>query len=283
MKEIMTNMSEYDDADMVESENNNNGKVPYILGVILLIVCILCLFMLWGKVSGRNKAEIKTETYTGVSETALSGTSGSGVSEVSKVNGEYKDEYGTAETDHTQEEIIRQQYMADIERLREKIESSLKSMLKTKEMLEEAAATRPDNATLKEELSGITNEIVKLMLKLQISQTRINELEESITVINSETVTDIYEDISDIEQQIGDIDNDILDIYTKISDLETADAELQEKIDEVADSLKAAVEQNITDVTNQFNDVNNKMQQMELERLQYLYDAGSGTLYLYSN
>ncbi|MCM1264294.1 MAG: hypothetical protein NC313_16410 [Butyrivibrio sp.] len=279
MKEIMTNVSEYDDAGMVESENSNNKMIPYILGAILLIVCILCVVILWQKISGRNKTEIKTETYTGISETALSGAADGGISEVSTVNGEY----GTDETERTQEEIIRQQYMANIGKLREKIESYLQSMLKTKETLAEAAAVQPDNTALKEELSGITNEITALMIQLQAAQTRINEVEESISVMNSETVTVIQENISEIEQQMGDVDNDILDIYAKISDLKTADAELQKKVDEMESSLKTSAEQNMTDVTNQFNSVNNKMQQIEADLLQHLYDAGSDTLYLYSN
>lgn len=283
MKEFMTNVSEYDDAGMVESENNSNRMVPYILGAILLIVCILCVFILWQKISGRNKTEIKTETYTGISETTLSGAADGGISEVSTVNGEYGEEYGTAETEHTQEEIIRQQYMANIGRLREKIESYLQSVLKTKETLVEAAAAQPDNTALKEELAGITNEITELTLQLQTAQTRINEVEESISVMNSETVTVIQENIREIEQKMSDVDSDILNIYAKISDLKTADAELQKKIDEMESSLKTSAEQNMTDVTNQFSDVNDKMQQMELERLQYIYDADSGTLHLYSN
>lgn len=281
MKEIMTNVSECDDADMAESEGSNNMMIPCLLGAVLLIVFILCLLILWQKVSGRNKTEIKAQTYTNTSSTeaVLSGAD-SGLSEAGMISGK---DGATYETAGTPEETMLQQYMAELETLKERVESSLQTMLETKETLLEAADSQSGNTVIKEELSEITNEITELTLQLEDAQTRIDELEESINVINSETITVIQENISEIEQQISDIDNDILDIYTKISDLKTADAELQNKIDEMGSSLKTAAEQNMTNVTNQFNDVNNKMQQMELERLQYLYDAGSGTLHLYSN
>ncbi|MCM1047032.1 MAG: hypothetical protein NC433_01240 [Clostridiales bacterium] len=301
MKEIMTKVSEYDEADMVESEGNNNMMLPCILGVILFIVCILCLFILWQKISGRNKTEIKAETYTGFSETVLSEGADGSLSEVSTISGEDGKGYGAADGERTQEEIMLQQYITELETLKEKVESSLQTMLETKETLMEAAEAQLENTVFKEKLSGITNEITELTVQLQTAETRIDELVESITIINSETITDIHNNISEIEQQIDDIDNDILDIYAKISELKTADAELQKKIDEVANSLKTAAEQSMKDITNQFNDVNDRMQQnmtdvtnqfsnvddkmeqMEFERLQYLYDAGSTTLNLYSN
>lgn len=306
MKEFMTTVSEYAGENEGESKRNSNMMIIYVMGAVVLVVCILCLLMLWRKIADRNKAVLKSETYTETADTIMADAPKEEFFELQKTAVEDTNEITISE--YAQEEEIRKQYLADMEYLREKVESLLQSMSKTKETLEEVVKEQEGNVLLKEQVSEITSEISRLTTQLQTTQGRISELKESITVMNNETILEIRENISEIEAQIDTVDIDISDIYTKIDSLKTMDAELQKKIEQLEKNLTASAEQNMTDVSNQFDNVNDKMQQMEgdtqtkVENLQtqisgiqnsiqqlesqilrYNYEAESKTLYLYTN
>lgn len=281
MKEFATEMSENVSERRAESKRNSDMMIFYILGAMILVVCILCMLLLWQKTANRGRTGLKSETVTEVSDTVLAESPEGSLYELHEsASG---DTYENELSEYTEEEMIREQYMTDIEYLSEKVEVLLKSMSETKETLEQVVITQEENDVLKEQVSEITNDITQLTIQLQNAQKRIRELKESITVMNNETILVIQENIGEIEGQMSDMDSDISNIYIKIEALKEMDAELQRKIDEIEKNLKTSAEQNMTNVTNQFSNMSDKMQQIEAQLLQHSYDAGSNTLYLYTN
>lgn len=281
MKEFATALSENADERRDDSKRNNDVVIFYFLGAVMLAVCIICLLLLWQKTANRGKTGLKSETYTEASDTILAESPESSLSELHETT--LGEAYETEVSEYTEEEIIRQQYLTDIEYLQEKVESLLQSMSETQETLEEVVIAQVEDDVLKEQVNEITGDITQLTIQLQNAQKRILELKESITVMNNETILAIQENIAEIEGQMSDMDSDISNIYIKIDALKTMDAELQKKIDEMEKNLKTSAEQNMTDVSNQFNSVNNKIQWIESQLLRYSYDAESNTLYLYPN
>lgn len=281
MKEFTTEVSENYNERRDDSKKNIDMMIFYILGAMILVVCILCMFLIWQKTANRGKTGLKSETYTEESDIILAESPEGSISELHEsISG---DDYENELSEYTEEEMIRQQYLTDIEYLSEKVEVLLKSMSETKETLEQVVITQEENDVLKEQVSEITNDITQLTIQLQNAQKRIRELKESITVMNNETILVIQENIGEIEGQMSDMDSDILNIYNKIDTLKTMDAELQKKIDEMEKNLKTSAEQNMADVTNQFDSMSNKMHQIESLLLRYRYEAESNTLYLYPN
>lgn len=305
MKEFATGTTENIDERRAGPKRNSDMMIFYILGAMMFVVCILCLLLLWQKTANRRRAGLKSETYTEVSDTMLAGAAEGSLSELHGATS--GDAYEIEVSEYAEEEGIKQRYLTDIEYLREKVEGLLLSMSETKETLEEAIMVQEEDAVLKEQIGEITSDIAKLTIRLQNAQKYISELKESITVMNNETILVIQESIGEIEEQIGALDSDISNIYAKIDALKTMDAELQKKIDEIEKNLKTSAEQNMTDVTNQVGGMSDKLQQMEGDtqakienmqmqitniqnsmqqiesQLQYSYDAGSNTLYLYPN
>lgn len=306
MNKIMTDVSECSGENKEESKRNSNMMIIYVMGAVVLTICVLCLLMLWRKIADRNKTVLKSETYTESADTIMADAPKEDLSELQMTTSEDTHEITVSES--MKEEEIRQQYLTDMEYLREKVESLLQSMSKTKEVLEKVVKEQEGDVLLKEQVSEITREITRLTKQLQTTQERISELKESITVINNETILEVQENISEIEAQINSMSSDISDIYTKIDSLKTADAELQKNIKEIEKNLKTSAEQNMTDVSNKFDSVDDKMQQIEgdmqtkVENLQtqisnihnsiqqieswllrYRYDVESNTLYLYPN
>lgn len=306
MKEFTTCVSENYDERGNDSKRSNDMMIFYILGGLILIVCILCMFLLWRKTANNGKTGLKSETYTEESDIFLAESPEGNVSELHESTS--GDTYENELSEYTQEELIKQQYLTDIEYLREKVEVLLQSMSETKETLENVVITQEEDDVLKEQVSEITSDITQLTIQLQNAQKRIRELKESITVMNNETILVIQENIAEIEGQMNDMDSDISNIYIKIDALKAMDAELQKKIDEIEKNLKTSAEQNMTNVTNQFNSMSDKMQQMEgdtqtkveniqkeissiqnniqqieSQLLRYRYEAESNTLYLYPN
>ncbi|MDE6748067.1 MAG: hypothetical protein K2K21_03250 [Lachnospiraceae bacterium] len=281
MKEFATEVSENYDERRTDSKGNSDMMIFYILGAILLAVCILCLILLWQKKANSERTGLKSETFTEAADIVLTESPESSLSELHEsTSGEV---FETELSEYTEEEMIRQQYLTDIEYLREKVEVLLQSMSETKDTLEEVVLAQEEDDVLKEQVSEITSDITQLTIQLQNAQKRIRELKESITAMNNETILVIQENIAEIEGQMSDMDSDISNIYIKIDTLKAMDAELQNKIDEIEKNLKTSAEQNMTNVTNQFNSMSDKMQQIESQLLQHSYDAGTNTLYLYSN
>ena len=176
MKEFATVVSEKVDEGRDDSNKNSDMIIFYFLGAVMLAVCILCLFLLWQKASNSRKTELKSESYTEVSDTVLAESSESSLSELHK--SESGDVYETEVTEYTEEEAIRQQYLTDIEYLREKVEVLLKSMSETKETLEEVVMAQEEDDVLKEQVGEITKDITQLTIQLQNAQKRIRELKD---------------------------------------------------------------------------------------------------------
>lgn len=286
MRELAVEMPEYVDEKEGEHKKDNGTVAFYMLGAAILAVGILCAILLWRKTPDGAKPEFSAETY---------------------------------QEEYTEDSAVRQQYMTDVENLKEKVESMLLSMTETKEALESAAEFRETNSVFQEQADTIASNVGILTERLEDTQTRILEIEESISVMNSETIVAIEENLGDIEKQISAINVDISDIYVKADSLTKADTELQSKMEEIERNLKTSAEQNMTNVTNQFDSMNDKMQQMdgstqskiqqlsgdmqteitniqtqinnmqngvhqiESQMLQYNYEPESDTLYLYSN
>lgn len=261
MKEIMTEVSVNAGENEKESKKNSNMMIIYAMGAIVLVVCILCLLMLWRKIADRNNTVLKSETYTEAVDAVMANAPNEDLSELQKTTIEESNEINVSE--RVQEEEIRQQYLTDMEYLREKVESLLQFMSTTKDALEKVVKEQEGDVLLKEQVSEITSKIVRLMIQLQTEQERISELKEALTVMNNETILDVQGNISEIKAQMNTIDSDISDIYTQIDSLKSSDAELQKEIEEIEKNLKTSAEQNMKDILNQFDSINDKMQQME--------------------
>lgn len=265
----------------VDSKRNSDLMIFFVLGAMMLVVCILCIFLLWQKTANRRRTGLNTETFTEVSDIVLAESQEGSLSELHDTTS--GDVYEIELSEYTEEETIRQQYLTDMEYLREKVEGLLQSMSETKETLEEVVIAQEEDDVLKAQVSEITSDITQLTIQLQNAQKRIRELKESITVMNNETILEIQGDITEIESQMSVMDSDISNIYAKIDSLKTVDTELQKKIDDIEKNLTISAEQNMTNVTNQFGSMSDKMQQIESQLLHHNYDAGTNTLYLYSN
>lgn len=261
MKEIMTEVTVNAGENEKESKKNSNMMIIYAMGAIVLVVCILCLLMLWRKIADRNNTVLKSETYTEAVDAVMANAPNEDLSELQKTTIEESHEINVSE--RVQEEEIRQQYLTDMEYLREKVESLLQFMSTTKDALEKVVKEQEGDVLLKEQVSEITSKIVRLMIQLQTEQERISELKEALTVMNNETILDVQGNISEIKAQMNTMDSDISDIYTQIDSLKTSDAELQKEIEEIEKNLKTSAEQNMKDILNQFDSINDKMQQME--------------------
>ncbi|MDE7283494.1 MAG: hypothetical protein K2N85_07930 [Lachnospiraceae bacterium] len=261
MKEIMTEVSVNAGENEKECKKNSNMMIIYVMGAIVLVVCILCLLMLWRKIADRNNTVLKSETYTEAVDAVMANAPNEDLTELQKTT--IEESYEISVSERAQEEEIRQQYLTDMEYLREKVESLLQFMSTTKEALEKVVKEQEGDVLLKEQVNEITSKIVKLMIQLQTEQERISELKEALTVMNNETILDVQGNISEIKAQMNTIDSDISYIYTQINSLKTSDAELQKEIEEIEKNLKTSAEQNMKDILNQFDSINDKMQQIE--------------------
>ena len=288
MKEFMTKVSDYFSERRNDPEKNGNPLVFCMLGVVILIIIILCILLLWQKSTSREEEEMTSETF------------------------EKKPEIMMSEPGEGEEEALKQEYLANIEYLGEKVESLLQFMSEVKETLEETTLTNEEeNILLKQQLDEIMGDIGSLLTRLQNTQNYLYDLTDMIHIMNTETIPVIQEQISEIESQMSQVNSDIADIYAKIGALETTDAGLQAKIKEIEGSLKTSVEQNITDITNKFESMNTQIKQVEMQignvetrinnletqitdlrsqiqqftsqSLKYRYDKTTNTLYLSGN
>ncbi|MCI9464823.1 MAG: hypothetical protein HFI48_13245 [Lachnospiraceae bacterium] len=292
MNEFMTKVSDYFSERRNDPEKNGNPLVLCMLGVVILVIIILCLILLWRKSSGQKEfenskksgeSEIRAETYKEVPETRLAGPDES--------------------------ELLKQQYLTNIEYLREKVESLLSSLSKIKETLEETIHTnKEENSALHKQIEEIMGDIGDLVTRLSNTENYMYDLTDMIRIMNEETLPVIREQIDELKAQMSQVNTDISGIYKKIGALETSDADLQAKLRELEGSLKASVEQNLTDITNRFENMNTQIKQVEMQigdvetrissletriediqtkiqqmvsgSLHYRYDKATNTLYL---
>ncbi len=241
MREFMTKVSDYISERRNDPEKNGNFAILYVIGVVILASIILCLMLLWQKNAGGE--QMKAEVFTETPEAMLAG--------------------------NPVEEELKQQYLMDIEYFGEKIEELSESMSRIKETLETTVALQEDNLLLREQVEEIAGGITNFLTKIQNTQDTLNELNELVKVMDSETIPVIQKQISEIEKQMGQVDTDISAIYSKIDALETTDSELKIKIGEIQGALKTSIEQNVSDITNRFESMNVQIQQM----IAQLHDA----------
>lgn len=167
--------------------------------------------------------------------------------------------------DPSGDEKLKQEYLNNMQYLEKKIEDLLQSMTEIQESLEETIITQQgDNVYFQEQVDEITKDIKNMMIQLQNTQSSLYDITDMINIMNKETIPAIQEQISEMEEQINQVNVDIANIYSKIEALETTDVELNAKIEE----LMAKID---------------KMEELTAQFLRYRYDAGSNTLYLYSD
>ncbi|MDE7017829.1 MAG: hypothetical protein K2P65_09695 [Lachnospiraceae bacterium] len=274
MKEFMTRVSDYLEERRNNPEKNGNFMIFGMLGVVAIIIIILCLLLLWRRNMDRQEKEneqakkMSVETFAYVPEIRLSQAS---------------------------DDELKQEYLDNIQYMKEKVKELLDSMMKVKETLEETViAQQSDNAFLQKQVDEIAGDVNNLVLQLENTQNQLYDLTDLVNVMNQKTIPMIQEQITQIEQQMSKVNADISNIYEKLAMLETTDEELRAKLNEVEKKLKESSEQNMIDITNKFDHIDIRLQKIEMEiqerinelassMLRYRYDAETNTLYLSPN
>lgn len=274
MKEFMTKVSDYFNERRNNPEKNGNFMIFCMLGIVVIIIIILCLLLLWRRnMDGKEKEgerakKMSVETFAYVPEVRLSQAS---------------------------DDELKQEYLDNIQYMKEKVGELLDSMIKVKETLEETViAQQNDNAFLQKQVDEIAADVNNLVLQLENTQNQLYDLTDMVNVMNQKTIPMIQEQITQIEQQMTKVNEDISNIYEKLEMLETTDEELKAKLSEVEKKLRESSEQNMIDITNKFENVNIRLQEIETDVqakiqelaswiLRYRYDAETNTLYLSPN
>lgn len=267
MREFMTKVSDYFNERRNNPERREDRLAIVIIGVAAVVVIVLLLLVLWGHIlreRRQKEAENEPEAVT------------------------YEEKAPEYMSQNDGQEELRQEYLADVEYLNDKIAELLAAMTQVEQDLSETIEQyREEDASLREELSSLHMEVSSIVNDLKQTQTTLYDLTDIVQVMNEETIPAIRQQIIQIQADIDQIHLDIANLYTKVAALEQEDQKLWESIGDVEDKLQTALNQNMTEVNNQFDVLLNRIETAEnrfagliMNTLRYRYDEGENTLYL---
>ena len=262
----MTKVSDYFSERRNNPERQEDRLAIVIIGVAAAVVVIL-LLLLWGHIV-RERRQKESENGP---ETAT-----------------YEEKAQEYMSQNDGQAELRQEYLANIEYLNDKIAELLEAMTQVEQNMSETIEQyREGDASLRAELSALYTEVSSIVNDLKRTQTTLYDLTDIVQVMNEETIPIIREQIIQIQADINQIHLDIANLYAKVAALEQEDVKLWESIGNVEDELQAALNQNMTEVNNQFDILLNRIETAEnrigglmTNTLQYRYDPEKNTLYL---
>ena len=246
MREFMTKVSDY-----LNERRNNPGRqedklAVVIIGAAAVVMIVALLLVLWGHVAG-ERAQKKAQSGE---ENMLTSTT-------------YQEEMAEYMAPSDGQEMLKQEYLANIEYLNNKVEELLSSLTQVEQNLSETIEQYDEeNTLLRNQMSELHTEVTNIVQNLKETQTELCDLIDIVQVMNQETIPMIQEQIAGIRGDIEQVHSDIADLYTKIAGLEQEDAKLWASID----NLEKVLEKRIGGLAGQ--------------TLQYRYDEGTNTLYL---
>lgn len=265
MREFMTKVSDFISERRNDPEKGGDRLVFCMLGIVVLAILILCL-LLWRRHEAEGERErtealvMQTEEET-MKEAFAGPDDGDGP---------------------------RQQLLTSVESMGADVEELLAFMTETRETLEEIVLWQESSETVQKQAEEIGKEVERLTEWLQNTQIYLYDLSDVVQVIDSETIPEVQEQIAQLGEEMTQTGADISNIYQKIGSLEITDRDLQAKINAVEDALRSTAERDREDAGGHFTDIEAQLLQMETrigeiarELLQYRYDAGSNTLYLF--
>lgn len=260
----MTRVSDYFNERRNNPERQEDRLAIVIIGVAAAVVVVLLLFLLWGHAAKERRQEdevLQETTYE-----------------------EKMPEY-MAQNDGQE---AQQEYLADIERLNDKIEELLTAMTQVEQNLSETIEQyQEEDTALQEMLFSLHKEVSSIVNNLKETQMTLYDLTDIVQVMNEETIPIIREQITQIQADVDQIHLDIANLYMKVAALEQEDIKLWESIGDMEKKLQAALNQNMSEVNNQFDillnrmeTIENRMERLIMNTLQYRYDPEENTLYL---
>ncbi len=256
MEEFMTRLSDFINEKKSKPGKDGNFMVFCMLGVVVLVMIILCLLLLWRKGTGSegdSAEDMKVETFEVKQEEIMAEP---------EEDLQQEEMFSAAEAEKRKE-----QYLTTIQTMEGKIQELLTSMAAIQETLKSVKTEQSkEKEGLQSQINNITEDITKLVAKLEKTQNQLYDLTDVVNVMQTETIPQIQEQMADISEQMAKINVDITNLYDKIAALESADAEIKNKMQ---------------DLTAQIGNMQSQMQNFTTIQQCYRYDAATNTLYLF--
>ena len=246
MREFMTKVSDYLNERRNNPARQEDRLAVVIIGAVAVVMIVALLLVLWGHIAG-ERAQKKAQ---GAEENMLVSTT-------------YEEEMAEYMAQNDGQEALRQEYLANIEYLNNKVEELLSSLTQVEQNLSETIEQYDEeNTVLQDQMSELHTEVTNIIRNLKKTQTELYDLTDIVQVMNQETIPIIQEQIADIRGDMDEVHTDIANLYTRIASLEQEDAKLWASIN----NLEKVLENRIGGLTGQ--------------TLQYRYDEDANTLYL---
>lgn len=268
MKEFMTKVSDYLDERRNDPQRKENSLSIVIIGAVAVVVIVLLLLLLWGY-TVQEQREKETANQNPKIET-------------------HEKETKVYMSDDSEEEALRQEYMASIQYLGDRVEELLQTMTQVQESLAETIEQcQGEDTALREQITLLHQETSDIVRNLKETQVKLYDLADIVQIMDQEKIPLIQQQIQEIQQDMGQVHTDISNIYVQIAALRKEDEKLWAGIDTLENSLETAMNQNIMEVNGQLEllltqleTVENGIYNLVSQTLKYHYDAGNNTLYL---
>ena len=286
MRDFMMKISDYLNERRNDPDKQENQLSVVVIGAIAVVIIILLLLLLWGYTVRDRKRE--EDAKAALEEVEM-------LEEEQLTAETYEEEAREYMAENDGQELLRQEYMENIELLSEKVEELLQSMTQVEQTLSETIEQykEGDQAVL-ERVKTLHAEVAAIVQNLKETQTKLSDLIDIVQVMDQKTIPMIQQQILEIRQDMGKAQADITNLYTKIAALEQEDVKIWAQIGEVEKTLKTVMNQNMTEVNNQLDaflnqldavlnqlgEVENRLQGLSSKTLKYHYDVENNALYL---
>lgn len=294
MREFMTRVSDYFSERRNDPERQEGRLAVVLVGTVAVIIIVLLLILL---MYHTIRSADKEQTNVDVTQTDAENEG-----EESREGYETSETY-MAEADTGLDDAVRQEYLASVEYLREKVETLLQTMTQVQEELGNTTVLyREGDSEIQTQITGIREEVDGLVRELKETQVGLSDLTDLVQTMNRETLEIVQAQLAAVENKIGQVNTDIAKIYTKIAALETEDQKLWASLKSLETKLKDGLDNDLTQMTEKLKELsaqtNEKVQELSTQmsgslqelaaRLQslasnvltYQYDENTNTLYL---
>lgn len=257
MREIMTRLSESIRERWSDPERKED-RLGMILTAAVAMIVIIILLLLLGYYVWNQKEGLQEETV--VRERV-----------VEKYMAEPSEE----------EEALRQEYLANVAYLGEKVQELLENMTLLQEELKQVSEqTGKEEDALQAQIHTVQQQVSQLVQELKETQVQLYDLTDLIQVLNVTTIPLIQQQLAEVQTQMVQMKTDITTLYSKIAALEKEDERLWAGIQGLEEKLTKTLDGTVNDMTSQIEQTNQRIEEMLGHTLQYRYDAQTNTLYL---
>ncbi len=247
MREFMTRLSDYFSERRNDPERQEGRLAVVLVGTIAVIVIVLLLILLmYHTIRGADKGRTNADA-------AQTGAESNG--EESREGYEASETY-MSEADAGLDDAVRQEYLASVEYLREKVATLLQTMTQVQEELDSTTALyREQDSGIQTQITGIRNEVDGLVKELKETQVGLLDLTDLVQTMNRETLTIIQAQLAAVESKIEQVNADIAKIYTKIAALETEDRKLWASLKSLETKLKDGLDNDLAQMTEKLKEL----------------------------